>query len=280
LLTEQHGFRKHLSTETAIFSLINILQALNDGKLVSGIYCNSTKAFDSVNHDILLAKMDFYGIQGIFFKLITSCLSNRYQRVIIKDKQSKQYLSDWKQMRLGVPQGSILGLLFFLLYINDLPAEIKDISKLILFVNGISLILATSDIKQHKDYYSRVVEKIMRWFQANSLKLNFGKSYCMYFTTLRRHIENSPIKYRNAQINSTQCTDFLRVTLDSTLSWQRHISKTIKRLNSACFAIRSLKVLLTINDLKTVYFAYVHCVITYEIAFWGNATNSKNVFII
>jgi hypothetical protein len=74
--------------------------------------------------------------------------------------------------------------------------------------------------------------------------------------------------------------DFLGVTLDSTLSWQGHISKTIKKLNSACFAIRFLKVLLTTNDLKTVYFAYVHSVITYGIAFWGNATNSKNVFII
>jgi hypothetical protein len=74
--------------------------------------------------------------------------------------------------------------------------------------------------------------------------------------------------------------DFLRVTLDSTLSWQGHISKTIKKLNSACFPIRSLKVLLTINDLKTVYFAYVHTVIAYGIAFWGNATNSKNVLII
>jgi hypothetical protein len=102
----------------------------------------------------------------------------------------------------------------------------------------------------------------------------------MYFTTIRRHIENSPITYRNAQINSTQGTDFLGVTLDSTLSWQGHISKTIKKLNSACFAIRSLKVLLIINDLKTIYFAYVHSIITYGIAFWRNATNSKNVFII
>jgi hypothetical protein len=74
--------------------------------------------------------------------------------------------------------------------------------------------------------------------------------------------------------------DFLGVTLDSTLSWQGHISKMIKKLNSACFAIRSLKVLLTIDDLKTVYFAYVHSVITYGITFWGNATNSKNVLII
>jgi hypothetical protein len=100
--------------------------------------------------------------------------------------------------------------LFFLLYINDLPAEIKDISKPILFADDISLILATADIKQLKDYYSRIVEKIMRWFQASSLILNFSKLYCMYFTVIRRHIEHSPIKYRNAQINSTQGNGFSR----------------------------------------------------------------------
>jgi hypothetical protein len=97
---------------------------------------------------------------------------------------------------------------------------------------------------------------------------------------IRRHIENSPIKYIHAQINSTQAMDFLGVSLDPTLSWQGHITKTIKKLSSACFAIRSLKSLLTINDLKIIYFAYAHSIIAYGIAFWGNAINSKNVFII
>jgi hypothetical protein len=74
--------------------------------------------------------------------------------------------------------------------------------------------------------------------------------------------------------------DFLGVSLDLTLSWQGHITKTIKKLNSACFAIRSLKSLLSINDLKMIYFAYAHSVIAYGIAFWGNAINSKSVFIV
>ena len=89
MVNEQYGFRKTLSTETASFNLIsNILQALNDKKLVGGIFCDFTKAFDSVNHEILLAKLEFYGIQGTFCKLIASYLNDIYQRVIIKDKQS------------------------------------------------------------------------------------------------------------------------------------------------------------------------------------------------
>jgi hypothetical protein len=91
----------------------------------------------------------------------------------------------------------------------------------------------------------------------------------------RRHIENSPIKYRNAQINSTQCTDFLGVMLDLTLSWKGHISKTIKKLNSACFAIRSLKVFLTINDLK-LYILLMSTLLSHmELPFWRMAPIAK-----
>jgi hypothetical protein len=114
LSVEQHGFGRKGSTETAIFDLTNnILQALTDSKQVGGIFRDLTKAFDSVNHKILLTKLGFYGVRGTFFKLITSYLNNRYQRVVIKDKQSTQYFSDWKQVRLGVPRDSILGPVFF-----------------------------------------------------------------------------------------------------------------------------------------------------------------------
>jgi hypothetical protein len=109
--------------------------------------------------------------------LITSYLNNRYQRVVIKDKQSTQYFSDWKQVRLGVPQGSILGPLFFLLYINDLLVIINDVSKPTLFVDDISIILTTADHRQLKENFTIVFGKIVHWFQANFLTLNFNKTY-------------------------------------------------------------------------------------------------------
>jgi hypothetical protein len=185
--------------------------------------------------------------------VLTSYLNSRYQRVVIKDIQATQYFSDWKPVKLGVPQGSILWPLFFLLYINDLPAEINNISKPILFADDISLIVTTSNPKQLKERFNLVVEKLMRWFLANSFILNFNKTYYMHFTMVKRHIVNSPVQYLHSKISSTQAMDFLGVSLDPTLSWQGHITKTIKKLNSACFAIRSLKSLLSINDLKMIY---------------------------
>jgi hypothetical protein len=101
----------------------------------------------------------------------------------------------------------------------------------------------------------------------------------MYFKAKMSQIYQSSLEFMDKQIYSTHCIDFLGVTLDSALSWQGHITKVITKLNSACFAIRSLKLFLTIEDLRIVYFAYVHSIIMYGLSFGGNAVNTKNVFM-
>jgi hypothetical protein len=104
LVTEQFGFREKLSTEMATYTLLNnILLLLDKKNYVGGLFCDLQKAFDSVNYDLLLAKMDFYGISGIVNKLMRSYLENRYQRVSIKVS------SKWELVKHGIPQGSIIG---------------------------------------------------------------------------------------------------------------------------------------------------------------------------
>jgi hypothetical protein len=162
---DQYGFRKQCSTETATFNLTNnILQALDRKKLVGEIFCNMIKVFDSVDFEILQAKLKFYGVQGTFLKLIASYLNNRFLRVVIKDKLFCNWLSNWEGIKLGVPQGSILGRLFFLLYINDLPVVISNMSKRTLFADDINLLLDSSDSIQLKSNLVTVLEKISDWF--------------------------------------------------------------------------------------------------------------------
>jgi hypothetical protein len=121
------------STEKAIYQLTNkILKALDNKEWVGGIFYYFSKTFDYVNHDILLEELKFYGNSGTANKLIKSYLTNRYQRVKIRNNHFMNYYSEWDNVKQGVSQGSVLGPLLSLLYINDVPDTINDISSSIL----------------------------------------------------------------------------------------------------------------------------------------------------
>jgi hypothetical protein len=167
LVHEKFRFRKGSSTDLASYKLINnILSALNNKLLVVGVFCDLQKAFDCVNHNILLSKMEFYGISGKANNLIKSYLQDRFQRVLT-DHDSRKYASEWKAVKHGVPQGSILGPLFFLLYVNDLPKIISNITNPILFADDTSII--TNYIQEFKKDIHSIFIQLNAWFKSNFL---------------------------------------------------------------------------------------------------------------
>jgi hypothetical protein len=197
LAQEQYGFRTKSSTELATYNLINnILLALNSKLSVGGLFCDLTKAFDCVNHDVLLAKLEFYGINGKVGKLIKSYLNDRYQRTLINDNYSK-CISDWQKVKQGVPQGSILGPLFFLLYSNDLPYLINKISKPILYADDTSIICFNSDSTEHVTILKTILVEIKEWFTSNSLSLNFNKMNYVHFSTKLKTKSDININYED-----------------------------------------------------------------------------------
>jgi hypothetical protein len=122
LVNEQYGFRTLSSTEQATFSLINnVLTVMNNNLRIGGIFCDLQKAFECMDHKILMNKLEFYGIEGTFKTLITFHLTGRYHKVTLNNNTNNNSSSKWEMIKNRVPQGSILGSLFFLLYINDLP---------------------------------------------------------------------------------------------------------------------------------------------------------------
>ena len=189
------------------------------------LFCDLNKAFDYVNHNILLSKLDFYGITGRAKNFIKLYLNDRYQRVLIRNKYSKSYFSEWEKVKQGVLQGSILGPLFFLLYINDLPGIINDISKPTTFVDDTNIIITHSNLTDFKEEINIVVEKISSWFQNNLLLLNFNKTHYMHFKTKSKLTVDTHFSHKINPIINTYSSNFLGLTLDSTVSWKTHIDQ-------------------------------------------------------
>ena len=146
--------------------------SLDKKHLVGGLFCDLQKAFDCVNHNILLAKLEFYGITGTANQLMRSYLENRFQRVIIKDNMHFKSTSTWVKMEHGVPQGSVLGPLLFLIYINDLAQILRDIARPVLFADDTSIIISNSDKQEFKNNLEFVMDIAINLFQNNLFSIN------------------------------------------------------------------------------------------------------------
>ena len=203
-------------------------------------------------------------------------MNDRYQRVLIKNKYSKNCFSEWEKVKQGIPQGSILGQFFFLLYINDLPGIINDMFKPTIFADDTSMIFTHSNLTDFKGGINIVFEKISKWFQTNSLILNFSKAHYMQFMAKSKPAVVVHIGYKDNPINIICSTNFLGLTLDSTLSWKTHTDQLSFKLNSACCIIRSLKSLISTKNLRTV--SYGHSIMAYGIIFQGNSPYINNIF--
>jgi len=183
LVGNQFGFRKGTATEDAILKLMNdILKALNNKTLAGSIFCDLEKAFDSVNHDVLLSKLSYYGISSMAKSLLKFYLQNRHQSVLITNSIfNSNTVSKWTKIKCGVPQGSILGPLLFILYIKNLPKAVKHKALPILFADDITNLITSSNSNQLQSDLNIVFAQLNKWFKSNSLFFNFDKTHFIQF---------------------------------------------------------------------------------------------------
>lgn len=277
----QFGFRESTSTNEAIYALLNtVLISLDKKNIAGGLFCDLHKAFDCVNHKILLNKLEFYGISGTANKLLQSYLESRYQRVVLTANLHHRTTSDWMPMTHGVPQGSVLGPLMFLVYINDLAATIQKIANPILFADDTSIIVTSTDVREYQTITTQVTSETLKWCQANLLTLNLNKTHFLQFQARNQKVPTIQIAISDIKITNVNSTKFLGITINRSISWKEQISELTSKLNQACYAIRTIKPLLSLEALRTIYFAYFHSVMTYGIIFWGNSHLSSIIFKI
>jgi hypothetical protein len=266
----QYGFRAEHSTEFAALELIDrVLVEMDKNEIPISIFLDLSKAFDTLDHPILLNKLDYYGIKGDALNLMKSYLSDRKQYVEIDGIQS-----DTLVIKTGVPQGSILGPLLFIIYINDI-ANSSNIFEFIIYADDTTLsgtlkiIIKKSQMKSINEIINNELSNINDWLKVNKLSLNIQKSKFILFHTAQRNIPQLEIKIDNVKIEQVKDFNFLGLTLNENLHWNAHINKISNRISRSLGILNKLKHFLPIQTKILIYNSLILSHLNFGILAWG-----------
>lgn len=263
----QLGFLKNKGTKDAFaYTTDFIYGEINKGNCVLTTFLDFQKAFDLVPHDILLNKLHNFGIRGKALELLSSYLSNRTQYVIINNVKSTT-----GKIKKGVPQGTILGPLLFLIYINDI-LDILPSGDILSYADDTAVFSSSNNWNQAKLDMNLKLEKINIWLIYNRLSLNINKTVYITFGCYKNSLPNHlDISIGGHSINRVYSTKYLGVIFDSCLNWKEHVDLMHKKLRYLLFVFYKLKKIMSFKSILTIYYGLFHSVISYGIISWGGA---------
>ena len=285
LSNNQFGFRSDHSTVHPLSQFVNFIsEKLNNKEHALAIFCDVKKAFDSVDHSILLKKLFNLGIRDRELLWFQDYLSNRKQFVVINGQNS--YL---KRISIGVPQGSILGPLLFLIYINDLPNCTTLFTTL--FADDTKLVASHADLESLFSFVNIEFQKVVQYFRSNKLCLHPLKTKFILFSNSAPPI-NLQIFFNNNNVNScnpdpnlisvveqitvdsaTPAVRFLGIQIDPKLNFKYHLSLLNSKLSKALYFLRQAKHFLSVKGLKAIYYSLFHSHLVYCNIIWSSAKN-------
>ena len=260
----QFGFRQQHSCQQAIITLTS---CLDTGDIVIGVFIDLKKAFDTVNHKILLKKLYAYGIRGSILKWLDSYLTDRLQYVYYNGSESN---SD--SITCGVPQGSILGPLLFIIYMNDI-FNVSNFLFTILYADDTCVIANGVNIYDLMNLLNKELSLISIWLKSNKLSLNVKKSYYVLFHRAKIKIPTCSISLiiDNCTISKTDCFKYLGVIIDCKLSWIPHITYVKNKVSKGIGIIYKARRYLNRRSLLNLYHSFVYPYLIYSVEVWGNA---------
>ena len=264
----QYGFRKNSSTEQAITQIAEeISENMQNGYTTCTVFLDFRKAFDTIDHQILLSKLYKFGIRGLALKLIGNYLNDRKQFTKINN-----IMSEPQQITCGIPQGSILGPLLFNLYINNLPKISKFSVRL--FADDACLTLRDKNVSKLENLTNQELIKINNWRKLSKLSINYSKSNYIIFSKTNDNKQYN-ISIEGNILERVKEVRYLGVYIDEKLSWKSHINKLKSKLISASYILSKLRYCVDIPTLKMVYFSLVYPKLNYCVTAWGGIAKSN-----
>lgn len=275
LSEEQHGFIRGRNIDQALFkTFLEVLETLNRGDFSAIALLDLSKAFDSMDINLLIYKLEFYGIRGTASTLIKSYLTNRRQCVKITSHVQnfkEDVLSPYAETKKGVPQGSILGPLLFIMYINELPKMISR--KLVCFADDTAVLFSSRNHQVFVENLKETLASLNKWFDQNTLRLNVEKTQIICFRSELQEISLQA----NQVLTVTKSAKYLGIFIDNSFSSKTHVEYLSGKLSRMVYLFYQLREAVSMQVMLQVYHAYVSSVLRYGVVFWGGSPNIDEI---
>ena len=269
LCSSQFGFRKRHSTYMPVALIVEeITKAIEQNEKVLGLYLDLKKAFDTVNITILLNKLRCLGIRGTLLNIIQSYFTNRFQLV-----EANGHVSEKRDIKLGVPQGSILGPLLFTIYINDL-VNISNKVQFFLFADDTAIIMKGKSYQDIQDKVNEFIPQLTNWFLCNRLTLNPTKTCYQLYSIFSNH-QDLDIYINDHKIKRNYTVKYLGIMLDENLKWESHISFVCRKISRDIGIMGRARPYLSSKELLLLYNSFILPHLNYCAMIWGSAYQTR-----
>ena len=282
---QQHGFTKGLSTITALNELIHeIIEKMESNLKIGTVIFDLSKAFDCVDHNILMHKLKKYGLRGIGKNLIKTYLVGRKQLTEIyykADNKINKIQSKYKIVNYGVPQGTVVGPLSFILYVNDICQTSK--TKVVSYADDTTLLCWGDKTNTLKINMQHAINNLIDFFNSNNLTCNINKTKIMTFFLGNKSLqENFQLQIEKSDTEEVDDYKFLGIHVDSRLMWDKHIDTLCSNVSKSIYLLRYFKPLLGEKYLKLIYYGVIYPHMLYGIEIWGGAAevHMKRLFVL